>query len=268
MQCGSACYLHKARDLLIVPHGFRRQYSYVKYPYITVLTGFVYLIIAASLQAQTLVQYAFTANDTTTSRNASTTGANVTPGAFANGAGATIVSSAIGSPTVRSYFVRGSVVDEAISATSTTWLGFTISANLGYELDLTNLSFAYGFSYNSGTAPTTAATFDVRSSLDNYASSISVLTASVAAANVVNWSNASIVLTDAAYQNLSTITFRIFLNDGTNVNTESFLRLDTVALTGVAAAVPEPASYALLAGLGGLALACARRRNRSVLAVR
>jgi hypothetical protein len=78
----------------------------------------------------------------------------------------------------------------------------------------------------------------------------------------VNWANASIVLTDAAFQNLGSISFRIILNDGSNVNSSSFLRLDTVTLTGAAAAVPEPVSYALLAGLGGLALVCVRRCRR------
>jgi len=234
----------------------------MNYPRILARAGFVYLALAVSLQAQTLVQYAFTANDTTTSRNASITGANVTPQAFANGGGVTITSSAIGSPTVRSYFVTGDLVDEAISATSTDWLGFTISANSGYQLNLQNLSFAYAFSFNGGTAPTGPATFDVRSSLDNYASSISVLTASVGAVNVVNWSNASIVLTDAAYQNLSAITFRIFLNDGSNVKADSYLRLDTVALTGAASVVPEPSTYAVLAGLAGLVLAGVSRRVR------
>jgi hypothetical protein len=240
----------------------------MNYPRILAGAGLGFFAFAATLQAETLVQYAFTENNTNTSRNASTTAANVTPEAFANGAGVTITSSAIGSPTVRSYFVTGDLVDEAISATSTDWLGFTINANSGYRLNLQNLSFAYAFSFNGGTAPTGPATFDVRSSVDNYASSISILTASVGTVNAVTWSNASIVLTDAAYQDLSAITFRIFLNDGTNTNAVSYVRLDTVTLTGVASAVPEPASYALFAGMGGLVLVGVRRRSRIASIVR
>lgn len=234
----------------------------MNYPAILIRKGFVFLVLVASLQAETLVQYTFTEKNVTTSRDASTIGANVTPEAFANGGGITIVASSIGSPSASSYYVQGNDATEAISPTSPDWLGFTINANSGYELDLENLSFAYAFSYNSGTAPTTPATFDVRSSVDDYGSSITVLTASVAAANVVNWSNASIVLSDAAFQNLGSIEFRIFLNDGANTNAASYLRLDTVTLTGVAAtAIPEPATYALLIGAGGLLIAGLRRRR-------
>ncbi len=234
----------------------------MNYPKILARIGLGYFVFVMSLQAETLVQYTFTEKNTSTSRDASTIGANVTPEAFANGGGITIVASAIGSPSASSYYVQGNDATAAISPTSPDWLGFTISANSGYELDLENLSFAYAFSYNSGTAPTTPATFDVRSSVDDYGTSIAVLTASVATANVVNWSNASIVLSDAAFQNLGSIEFRIFLNDGANENSASYLRLDTVTLTGVSAtAIPEPATYALLIGAGGLLIAGLRRRR-------
>lgn len=239
----------------------------MNYPKILAGVGLGCLALVTSLRAETLVQYTFTANDTTTSRNASITGSNVTSDAFANGAGVTISSSTLGSPDPRSYYVNGNLVEQTISATSTDWLGFTINANSGYTMNLANLSFAYGYSYNSGTAPTEVATFDVRSSVDNYTSSLAVLTAN-ATLTTVNWSNASIVLTDAAFQSLGSISFRIILNDGTNANSASFLRIDTVTLTGAAAAVPEPAVYGVLAGLSGLALACVRRCRRTGSGVR
>ena len=236
----------------------------MNYPLALAQAGLVALVFAAASQAETLAQYTFTANDTTTSRNASTVGANVTVNPFANGAGLAPTSSTLGSPDPRSYYYHGNVVTETISPLSTDWIGFTISATSGNVLNLENLSFAYAFSYNSGVAPTAPATFDVRSSLDNFASSISVLNPSVGAATITNWSNASITLTDAAFQGLSSIDFLIFINDGANTNSASYLRIDTVTLTGVATApssVPEPSSFALLAGAGGLLWACARRRR-------
>jgi hypothetical protein len=67
-----------------------------------------------------------------------------------------------------------------------------------------------------------------------------------------------------AYQNLDTISFRIFLADGENASTNSQLRIDTVSLLGFSdstVAVPEPASVATLLGLAGLGLASVRLRG-------
>lgn len=234
----------------------------MNYPFIPALAGLAFFASASVVQAETLAQYLFTENNTTTSRNANTVGTNVTVGAFANGAGLAPTSSTLGSPDPRSYYYHGSIVTEAISPTSTDWIGFTISATSGNVMNLENLSFAYAFSYNSGTAPSTPGVFDVRSSIDGFASSIAVLNASVGTQSVTNWSNASITLTDAAFQQLDTIEFRIFLNDGTNNNSSSYMRIDTVTLTGVSTSpIPEPASFGLLAGAGGLLLAAGGRRR-------
>jgi hypothetical protein len=234
----------------------------MNHPLIPALAGLAFVVFASVARTETLVEYTFTPNNTTTSRNASTVGANVTTNPFANGAGVTISSSSLGSPDVRSFYVNGNLVEQAISSTSTDWIGFTISATSGNVLSLQTLGFAYGCSYNSGTAPTTPATFDVRSSVDGFASSLDSFTASVGATPMAfDWGNASVVLTDAAFQGLGAIEFRVFLNDGANANDASYLRIDTVTLTGVSTApVPEPAGVALLAGAAGLAVAGARRR--------
>src|SRR5690606_31388725 len=100
----------------------------MKSPFIPALAGLAFFVSTTAVQAETLVQYLFTENNTTTSRNANTVGSNVTVEAFANGAGLAPTSSSLGSPDPRSYYFHGTVVTEAISPTSTDWVGFTISA--------------------------------------------------------------------------------------------------------------------------------------------
>ncbi len=224
-----------------------------------VLVSLGLVALGSSLHAQTLVEYAFTSSSTAVTAS----GANVTTTPFARGAGLSSVtlSNGAGFPSANSIFVTSAQVNEAISATSTDWLGFTISATTGNVLNLSGLSFYYAYTNTSGTI-SGSATFDVRSSVDNYATSISSFTIDVANSTTPNWTLASIGLTAAPYQNLQSVSFRIFLNDGANESGNSQLRLDTVTLTGVSAApVPEPASAAVLAGLCGLGLAAARRRR-------
>lgn len=225
--------------------------------------GLVSLPLASSLQAETLVQYNFTSSTVSAARTPAIIGANVTTAAFANGAGVSIQSSSTGIPDPRSFFVASSVVDEAISPASTDWLGFTISATGDNVLNLSNLSFYYGYTNTSGTI-SGSATFDVRSSVDNYASSVASYTLDVANSTTPNWALASIGLSALPYQGLDTISFRIFLADGANASTNSQLRLDTVTLSGVsAAAIPEPSTAAALVGLCGLGFAASRRRRAS-----
>lgn len=225
--------------------------------------GGLALVFASSLSAQTLVQYTFTQNNTGSSRNPVVAGVNAETFAFANGAGVTITSSSIGNPDPRSYIVTANHVDEAISPASSDWLGFTISATEGHELNLSHLGFFYAYTNTQGVI-SSSATFDVRSSVDDYATSLFSNTLSVVNSTSPVWSQASIGLSATAYQGLETISFRIFLGDDGVGGTNTQLRLDTVTLSGVSTApVPEPSAAAALLGFAGLGFAASRRRARS-----
>jgi hypothetical protein len=224
--------------------------------------GLVYLGLVVGLQAETLVQYAFTNNAT----SATTSGVNVVTASMNRGAGLSSVTRSTGTGAVTpngSIFVEGSKVDEEISATSTDWVGFTIAAAPGYALNLASFSFDYAFTYAGGTAPVSA-TFDVRSSVLGYGVSIGAIeTPAVNIGTNPVWLPASVVLTGGDYQNLNSITFRIYLNDGNNESASSYLRLDTITLGGVAVTVvPEPSTYAMMSGAGALLTAVSFRRRK------
>jgi hypothetical protein len=70
----------------------------------------------------------------------------------------------------------------------------------------------------------------------------------------------SISLSSSEYQGLTgTITFRIYAYDDSD-STGDMDRLDNVVLNGTLSAIPEPSSFALLAGMFGLCLVALRRR--------
>lgn len=163
-----------------------------------------------------------------------------------------------------SLYSRSTIVDQPLSPTSTDYVGFTLTANSGYELDLSNISFFYGFSHGTaGGTPVQQATFTLRSSLDGFTDNIAQFTRDSVAANADSVSSGLISLSDSAYQNLTSITFRLFLSDdGVNTTTHT-LRLDNIDVQGfsVTSAVPEPSTYAALSGLAALGVAALRRRN-------
>jgi hypothetical protein len=111
------------------------------------------------------------------------------------------------------------------------YFAFTVTANSGHHLDLSSLIFDARGAGNGG--PPSG--FQLRSSLDGF-------TANIASGSLSgSWgSSGSLNLSGSAFQNLSTITFRIY---GVDNNNNGDIQIDNVILDGVAA--PEPATVAL-----------------------
>lgn len=210
-------------------------------------------LVKSESSAATLALYSFTGAALTPS----TFDVNVTAGNVAWGAGLGAGGRGFGAGNTTLY-ARSTIVDEAISATSTDYIGFTVSANAGYELDLSSISFNYLFTDGTGNPPQNA-TFSLRSSVDGYAADIASFTTASVDGNTLptagNLGSGAIDLSAAGYQNLSTITFRLFLGDDGINNTNYTLRMDELNLQGTASAVPEPSTAFLIFGsIGALLL--------------
>jgi hypothetical protein len=133
-----------------------------------------------------------------------------------------------------------------VSLDATAYFTFTLTPDVGNEIDFTNFVYT---GQASGTGPTS---FSFRSSVDSFATNIST--------PIVTGS--TIVLTAPAFQNVTTpIEFR-FYAWGASGSTGTFSINDftfngTVAL----ASIPEPSAFALVGGLAVVGFVASRRRR-------
>ena len=134
------------------------------------------------------------------------------------------------------------------------YLGFTINADSGFTLDLTDLSFLYRISQIEGAS--TEFTFEVRSSVDGFAAEVpgtySTNPTGVSGSN----RTASFDLTGGDFAGLETVTFRLGVTGNGASNFNDIARWDDILVEG--SVIPEP-SAALLGSLGLLALLRRRR---------
>lgn len=127
---------------------------------------------------------------------------------------------------------------------------FSIAPAAGYSLTLTSLSFDFAITYsNSGT---------MNSTVEVYVGDTAYGPAITRAVNGTgSWSGATVNFSQPITVTSSTVVTMYIYDDQGSGGVERF---DNIALQGSTAAVPEPASVAVLAATG-LGLLMARRKN-------
>lgn len=219
-----------------------------------VFAAFAGLAIAPLGNAATIVAYDFDTNasPTTGSVIANTASTPVTSAGWFNNDQS---GSSGRSGTSFSYFGRG-----PSNIPGTSYIGFTITADPTYTLDLTALSFNYHMSQIQSVGGPHSFTFEVRSSLSNFASAIpgtystNPLTAGSA---TPAGESATFDLSGGNYDDLENITFRLYVT-GSVTGFNDIARWDNILVEGSVAAIPEPTT-ALLSSLGLLFLLRRRR---------
>jgi hypothetical protein len=215
----------------------------------------------STASAVVIVGYTFTSSNVSpTIKDTNVTGGTFGPG---GGLGAGYGMSTSGGNPTPAPFVRSNVTDEAVSSTSTDYVTFTVTANAGYKLNLTNFTFHYSYESQGGvTTPAKIATFTVRSSLDGFAANIGTpINRTVTGTGPSFATDANFSLSGATYQNLTgPFEIRIYFTDDSELAND-VARIDNLMLNGDVVAIPEPSSLWLLAGGGLLGLAVRRRRR-------
>lgn len=211
--------------------------------------------LAGSVRADTLANYTFASNTSSTD-----TETNSTASAFSHDfkAGTGTETADVGrSSTKQDYFVRGNKTDgsdEATTVAAEDYMTFTVTPATGYELDLTSLSFEFSLSRDN-TSPDIVYPADnsvfVRSSVDGFATTIpsSTGTRTLATSGSTYPTTALTIapsLTGSAYQSIkTTVEFRIYIYDD-QTTSQLISRIDDVQLTGDVDKILAPGTVVLM----------------------
>lgn len=226
-------------------------------------------VVAHTAAAQTLFTYTFA--DVTTSSGRSSTGgvaSNVTFSSFSASTSVAANSSAAGVFGFATWTTGATNGSNTFSGSvdANRYYEFTITPQSGYTVSLSSITFDAG---RSSTGPRQ---FVIRSSNDSYVSNISGTgsgAVSTVSGNIFQFTDNSSTnlvagqsITMSSFTNVtSPLTLRIFgFNAEAGTGT---LRIDNLAVNGSVTAVPEPSTYAAMAGaVALLGVMVHRRRQR------
>lgn len=197
-----------------------------------------------------LVEYTFAG----ATLNPTTVDSSVNASIISAGSGAAVNVASVAIPSTMNYNTTVVSTSSAAAITNNSFFQFTVTPNSGATFS--NLSFEVGKGGSSSPRG-----YDLRSSLDSYATTISTAEVTqVATPASPTFQTFSVPLTGSQYLNVSSpVTFRIY---GYTPTTSATLTYNRITLSSTS--VPEPSTVILsLAGIATLAWTSWRRTGRS-----
>ncbi len=213
------------------------------------------------LGAQTTVTWNFSAGTAA----ASGTVANVAASAMTAGNTASSAAMVVNDTSVSNFsgasgtFNAGvrTVTSATLSTATSTYFEFTLTPTTGYSITATSLNFG---SRSAGTGPTAVALY---SSADNFLANL----ASTSVTANSTWTSVALSgFTVNGAQNTA-VTFRLYGAPAGTAGSPNW-RIDDVAMTATASAIPEPSTYAAIGGAVALLGAAVWRRKERAAARR
>lgn len=217
----------------------------------TALLAIGIITLCQQAQAQFTVLYNFDSASSSAKTSADITGTGVLATSF-SAPGAAGVS---GSTDTAFLNVEETGSDLAAALADTDYFEFTLEANSGEFLDLSTFTFNFGGTTGNSANPGYNTNVVVQSNVAGFGTGNPILSVTPNTYDVPDNSinpttiAASVDVSGSEFNNLASITFQIRFFD-TSSSSVKFNRLDDIYLEG--STIPEPASIALLFGLGAI----------------
>lgn len=216
------------------------------------------VVLAASAQAQTVLVWNFGSSVGDLTASSGLPVANLTVGSIASFTGQTLTNASTSPSSAYAgssgtFNASFAAVSGAFNSATSSAFSLTLTPAAGYQVSLSSVSFG---SRSTASGPTS---ISLRTSADSYGADVYSTTVATTSSWALLSSGSLTSITGTA---LNPLNLRIYGSGGSSASSGNW-RIDDLSVTVVVSAIPEPSTYAAIAGMVILGVAVIRRRRIS-----